>query len=186
MDFNKHSNLNGMHAFLSASSSSWLNYNEDKLDRVYLASLAAQRGTRTHAFAHEAIDLGIRLPDNGKTVSLYVNDAIGYKMTCEQVLFGTPHCFGTADTISYRHDTLRIHDLKTGSSETSMQQLMVYAALFCMEYEFNAMHLPIELRIYQNNKAKIYVPEGDEIVHIIDKIIIFSKRIEQIRAEVRL
>jgi hypothetical protein len=163
-----------------------LNYNDDKLDRVYMASLAAQLGTRKHAVAHELIELGIRLPDDSKTISLYVNDAIAYRMTCEQRLVYSQHCWGTADTITYRHETLRIHDLKTGGNEISMMQLEVYAALFCLEYEFSPMALPMELRIYQNNRVKVHVPDPTDIVQIMDKIMTFSKRIEEIRSEVRL
>jgi hypothetical protein len=48
------------------------------------------------------------------------------------------------------------------------------------------MALPIELRIYQNNGVKVHIPDPTDIVHIMDKIISFSKRIEQIRSEVRL
>lgn len=185
MDFNIHSNLNG-HAFLSPSSPSWLNYNDDKFDRVYLASLAAAKGTRKHAVAHELIDLRIKLPDDEKTMSLYVNDAIGYQMTCEQVLKYSANCWGTADTISHRHDILRIHDLKTGANEASMIQLEIYVALYCLEYEYSPMSLETELRIYQNNRAKIHIPDPTDIVHIMDKIISFSKRIDEIRSEVRL
>ncbi len=63
MRFNIHSQLAGKHAFLSASKSSWINYDEDKLDRVFLSNMAAQRGTDLHALAAEAIRLGVRLPD---------------------------------------------------------------------------------------------------------------------------
>jgi hypothetical protein len=163
-----------------------LNYNEDKLSRVYLASIAAAKGTRKHAVAHELIDLRIKLPDDGKTMSLYVNDAIGYQMACEQPLVFGPHCWGTADTMCYRHETLRIHDLKTGANEASMVQLEIYAALFCLEYQFNPFELPMELRIYQNNGVKVHIPKGTDIVPIMDKIIAYSKLIEQIRSEVRL
>lgn len=183
MIFNRHSEYAGRHAFLSASKYHWVNYTEDKLDRMFIASMAAQRGTELHDFAHEAIRLGIKQAGNGSTLSLYVNDAIGYKMTPEQMLFYSDNAFGTADTITFRRNKLRIHDLKTGVTQTSEHQLEVYAALFCLEYKFSPHTIAIELRIYQNNEARIYDADPDVIAHIMDRIITFDKRITQIRLE---
>ena len=45
MNFNKHSELLGQHAFLGASKYYWLNYDEDKLIQSYMNSLAVQKGT---------------------------------------------------------------------------------------------------------------------------------------------
>ena len=114
MNFAKHSNLEGQHAFLSASGYHWINYSEEKIADAYAKYRAAQRGTALHAFAAQCIKLGQRLPKSQKTLNMYVNDAIGYKMTPEQILYYSPNCFGTADAISFRKDILRIHDLKTG------------------------------------------------------------------------
>ncbi len=183
MLFNTHSNLIGRHAFLSASKYHWINYDEDKLDRVFLTALAAQRGTELHAFAHEAIRLGIKLPRTQKTLNLYVNDAIGYRMTPEQVLYYSDNSFGTADAISYRRGMLRIADLKTGVTATSEHQLEVYAALFCLEYLMKPFEIEIELRIYQSDEVRIYEADPDVIFHIMDRIIIFDKRINAIRME---
>jgi hypothetical protein len=149
MIFNEHSNLEGQHAFLSASKYSWINYDEDKIDRVYIATLAARRGTELHKFAHEAIRLGVKLPKTSRTLHAYVNDAIGYRMASEQILYYSDNCFGTADTISFRRNQLRIHDLKTGVTQTSEKQLEVYAALFCLEYRIKPLEIETELRIYQ-------------------------------------
>ena len=130
MNFVKHSNLEGQHAFLGASTYHWINYTEEKVADAYAKYRAAQRGTVLHSFAAQCIKLGQRLPKSQKTLNMYVNDAIGYKMTPEQILYYSPNCFGTADAISFRGDILRIHDLKTGESPTHMEQLMIYAALF--------------------------------------------------------
>jgi hypothetical protein len=183
MLFNKHSNLVGTHAFLSASNYHWINYDEEKLDRTFLASMAAKRGTELHAFAKEAIRLGIKLPAAKRTLNLYVNDAIGYRMTAEQVLYFSPNCYGTADTIGFRHNKLRIHDLKTGVIEASVHQLEVYAALFCLEYRVKPTAIQIELRIYQQDEIKIYDGDPDVITHIIDRIVTFDKRINAMRLE---
>lgn len=183
MLFNSHSHLQGAHAFLSASKYHWINYDEDKLERVFLASQAAARGDRLHALAHSLIREGVKLPRTQATLNMYVNDAIGYQMNPEQILFYSLNAFGTADAISFKRGKLRIHDLKTGVSATSEHQLEVYAALFCLEYKVKPFQIEIELRIYQSNEARIYEGDPDVITHIMDKIVTFDKRIMQIRSE---
>lgn len=183
MNFNRHSELEGQHAFLSASKYHWVNYDEEKLDATYKKFLATQQGVRLHAFACDCIRLGIKLPKSKNALNLYVNDAIGFKMTPEQLLYYSPNCFGTTDAIAFRKNFLRIHDLKTGESPTSMKQLEVYAALFCLEYRFNPNDIKTELRIYQFDEVAIYNPPAEEIMRIIDKIIVFDKRIDKMKIE---
>ena len=181
MIFNNHHNLEGLHAPFGASKSSWLRYDDKKVVEVFRNMKAAEMGTRLHEWAAETIKLGIKQPRSKQTLSAYVNDAIGFKMTPEQVLFYSENCFGTADAISFRNKELRIHDLKTGTSKTHMEQLMVYAALFCLEYKKKPGNIKIELRIYQNNEILIHNPEADEIGPIMDKIIRFDKLIKEIK-----
>ena len=181
MNFNSHLDLEGQHAFLSPSKYHWINYDEDKLDNVYVKFLATQRGTRLHAFADECIQLGIKLPKSRQTLNLYINDAIGYKMTTEQPLYYSDNCFGTTDAICFRQNLLRIHDLKTGESIASIHQLEVYTALFCLEYGFKPNDIDIELRVYQVDEVVVHIPDAKEIMFIIDKIIIFDKRIEKMK-----
>lgn len=184
MIFNKHLELEGSHAFLSPSKYHWINYDEEKLDRVFTARMAAQRGTDLHQFALDAIRLGVKLPKSAKTLHLYVNDAIGYRMTPEQILYYSPNAFGTADTISFRRNKLRIHDLKTGViAKGSVHQLEVYAALFCLEYRFKPAEIEMEFRIYQNDEVQIYDGDPDVVTHIMDKIATFDKRINDLRLE---
>lgn len=183
MLFNPHSNLVGMHAFLSASQHAWTNYDEDKLDARYMTAMAAKHGTELHEFAHEAIRLGIKLPRSPKTLNLYVNDAIGFRMTPEQPLFYSANCFGTADAISFRKNLLRIYDLKTGVNPTSERQLEVYAALFCLEYKVKPLDIEMDLRIYQNDEIRMYEGDPDIVLHIMDKIITFDRRIEEMKRE---
>jgi len=182
MNFNKHLDLVDQHAFLSPSKYHWINYSEEKLERVFVAHEAARRGSDLHNLAHEAIRLGVKLAGRN-TLGLYVNDAIGYRMTCEQVLYFSPNAFGTADTISFRRNKLRIHDLKTGVYPCSEHQLEVYAALFCLEYGFKPANIEIELRIYQSDEARIYEADPDIITHIMDRIITFDKKINELRLE---
>jgi len=182
MNFNKHLELQGRHAFLSPSNYHWINYTDQKLEARYFAVSSAQRGTDLHSLAHEAIRLGVKLAKSNQALSTYVNDAIGYKMTCEQALFYSDNCFGTADTISFRRNKLRIHDLKTGIIATSEKQLEVYAALFCLEYGIDPFSIDIELRIYQREEIRVFEPFAETIVDIMNKIIIFDQQIEQLKA----
>ena len=180
MIFSRHSDLVGKHAFLSPSKYHWVNYDEDKLDKAYIAAMAARRGDELHAFAHDAIRLGQKLPRNGKTLNMYVNDGIGYRMNTEQPLYYSDNAYGSADCISFRKDKLRIHDLKTGITPASEKQLEVYAALFCLEYRFKPHDIEIELRIYQNDQVNIFdVDDPHSIVVIMDKIKIFDKIINE-------
>ncbi len=181
MKWNNHSDLSGLHATLGGSQYHWINYDEEKMARVFKNQLAKDRGTILHDFASQCIKLCQPLPEAEKTLNMFVNDAIGFKMNSEQILYYSPNCFGTADAISFRNSVLRISDLKTGSTPAHMEQLMVYAALFCLEYKQKPGKIKMEFRIYQNNKIIFYEPTADEILPIMDKIKIFDKLIEEIK-----
>lgn len=181
MNFNAHSHLTGKHSFLSASKYHWINYDIDKLTRVYLKQNAAVRGTRLHNFAQECIELGVKLPRTNDSLNQFVNDAIGFRMRSEQILFYSPNVFGTADGISFIKNFLRIHDYKSGEGRVSMKQLEVYASIFCLEYNHSPEKIEIELRIYQGGKILVHIPDPMEIRQLMDKIIQFDDRIEKIR-----
>ena len=183
MNFNKHSNLEGQHAFLGASKYHWINYDETKVADSYSKFLAAQKGTTLHEFAAQCIRLGQKLPKSQKTLNMYVNDAIGFKMIPEQVLYFSENCFGTADAITFRNGLLRIHDLKTGVTPAHMEQLEIYAALFCLEYQKKPSDIDMELRLYQSNEVLVYNPTAEDIVLIMDKIISFDKIISKLKTE---
>lgn len=183
MNFNRHSNLEGQHAFLGASKYHWINYDESKVAESYSKFLATQKGTVLHEFAAQCIRLGQKLPKSQKTLNMYVNDAVGFKMTPEQPLFYSENCFGTADAIAFRDNLLRIHDLKTGIIPAHMEQLMIYAALFCLEYKVKPAEIEVELRLYQNNEILYHNPTVEEIVPIIDKIVTFDKIINKIKEQ---
>lgn len=182
MNFNQHSpRLDGTHAFLSASNYHWINYTEDKLRETYFNMMAKERGTRLHAYAAESIRLGIKLPKNRSTLNAYVNDAIGYRMTPEQLLYYSDNAYGTADAIGFRDGFLRIHDLKTGIVQASMSQLYVYDALFCLEYKYKPDEITIENRIYQNKDILVAIPDPNDIFRIMDTIVKFDKIIETMK-----
>lgn len=183
MNFVKHLNLQGLHAPFSASQSSWLRYSDDKALEVYANKKAAEMGTKLHEWAKTTIDLGIKQPRSKKTIYAYVNDAIGFKMDTEVVLYYSDRFFGTADAICFRNNMLRIHDLKTGIRPVHMEQLMVYAALFCLEYKVKPGTIVMELRIYQNDEIIYHNPTAEEIVPIIDKIVHLNKLLEKVDYE---
>lgn len=175
MRFNNHSNLEGLHAPFGASKSSWLRYDDEKAIEIYKSLKAKEVGTRLHAWAAETIKLGIKQPRTNKTLSAYINDAIGFKMEPEVVLFYSEYFFGTADSICFRNNFLRIHDLKTGSTPAKMEQLEIYAALFCLEYNIKPGEIEIELRLYQNDEVIVHNPTAEDILPIMDKIVHLNK-----------
>lgn len=204
MNFNKHSNLEGLHAFLGASKYHWLNYDEETLRSRYRALYAPAIGTAAHDLAKSLIEHKVRIGKGDKkilmvhllkagiprqvidmsifnTLILYVNDSIGFKMVPEQILYYSDNCFGTADAISFSDGVLRIHDFKTGSIPARMEQLEIYAALFCLEYKFRPGDIDMNLRIYQNGEALCHNPETDDILPIMDKIVLFNKIINKMK-----
>lgn len=184
MRFNDHSRLSGSHSLLSPSKYAWVNYGDTELDNMVFTAFAARRGTELHDFAQRAITLGIKLPDVQKTLNMYVNDAIGFKMTPEQTLFYSVNCYGQADAISFRQRKLRISDLKNGVTRAKMTQLEIYAALFCLEYGQKPTDIDIELRIYQNDDVEMVLGDPLVISSIMSRIVTFDKRINQLREEV--
>ena len=162
----------GEHAFLGASNHAWYNYDDEKLVRIYINKLAASRGTAMHALACSLIKLKVKLPENGSTLSLYVNDAIKLGLRPEEKLFYSKFAYGTADGIDFKDGILRVSDL----------QLMIYAALFFLCYpEIPLKNVKkIELRIYQNNEILEENPEIDEILPVMDKIQRYSRILEEL------
>lgn len=185
MNFLQHFNLKGKHAVLGASKYHWINYDQSKMAQVYRNQLAAAMGTRLHAAAAECIALRLKLEDTDSAINRFVNDSIDYKMTPEQVLYFSDNCFGTADAISFNSHTktLRIFDLKTGQVKGHMEQLLIYAALFCLEYKYDPNKIRIELRIYQYDGCDIFEPTIEDILPIMDKIVAFDEIITDIKEQ---
>lgn len=183
MNFNPHYNLKDRHAFLSPSQYSWVNYTEEKIDDRYMKWHAKEIGTKLHAFAKQAIELGVKMPTDNWTLYMYINDCIEYGLTPEQPLYYSENAFGTADAIGFdeQNRSLYIFDLKTGSTKASMNQLYIYDALFCLEYDIDPYSIEFQNRIYQANTINGVSASPDAIKDIMDKIIIFDKRIEFIK-----
>lgn len=190
MQFTIHKNLCGLHAPFSASQSSWLRYDDEKAEELYRNRKAAEYGTRVHAWAAETIKLGMKQPKSKKTICAYINDAIGFRMTPEVVLYYSDRFFGTADAISFRDGVLRIHDLKTGrvgKIEEHIEQLKVYAALFFLEYgpqlRIKPNDILIELRVYKMNEVLVCNPTAEDIVPIMDRIVHLDKLLRKLDEE---
>lgn len=183
MNWNKHCDLEGQHAFLSASNYHWLNYTPDKLVTVFKNEHSKKEGIELHEFASIAIKKRLRLSKTKGTLNQFVNDAIGFGMESEQMLFYSPNSFGTADAISFKDNVLRVHDFKSGYIRASFKQLDVYCALFCLEYRIDPTTITVVQRIYQNNEYEERIPTAEDIQFVMNKIISDDMIIEQLKAE---
>jgi len=201
MQWIDHSELRGTHALLSPSNTAWPNYDSEHLHQIMISRKASDVGTAIHAFAEECIRQKFRLKKGDERLLIfelrqydeatipeyvlkemdielifdnvkdYVNDAIGFHLIPEVVLYYNEDCYGTADAIGFSGNKLRIHDLKTGTSHASMSQLISYAALVCNEYHLDPFKIETELRIYQTGTDILScVPEPEEIIERINVI----------------
>ncbi|MBQ0025923.1 MAG: DUF2800 domain-containing protein [Lachnospiraceae bacterium] len=199
MIFNEHLDLMGKHAFLAPSNPAWLSYDESRLIERYQNRHAQEMGTILHGLACDLIKekitlakadkklLSVELQRSGISRSTfdvdflypnfmsYVNDAIGFRMEPEVLLKYSNNCFGTADTIKYTPGFLRIHDYKSGTTPAHIEQLMIYAALFCLEYKdqlnLDLGNMKFELRLYQYDLSKVANPTPNDIRDIADIIV---------------
>ena len=206
MRWNDHRKLEGLHAFLGASKPQWMKYDKEQLITRYNNYYAADVGTAVHALAKDLINARIKLSQNDLNVMNrtvyryvnkaypngydqdailsnlipYVNDAIGYHMDPEVILYYSDNCFGTTDAIYYdeKKRVLRIHDLKTGSTPVHDEQLFIYDALFCLEYNVDPDKLTlIANRFYQNSEIREIIADPKEIKRIMNLIILDDKHI---------
>lgn len=200
MIFERHSELEGKHAILSPSQCSWLGYSDDEeLFKRFKSFYAAKVGTVIHGLAQELIERKVRLNKVDKklvyfelikndiprsiisiddwydSLSLYINDAISFGMTPEVQLIFSEWAFGTADAISFTDNVLRIHDLKTGSVPAKMDQLICYAALFCLNQKVKPSQITTHLRIYQRNEVLTLDPDPIDISRCIDNYVAKNK-----------
>lgn len=196
MQWNDHHQLEGKHAFLGASNFHWVNWTDAIFENRYYSQFSTIIGTTIHELAHDCILNRTKLNKHDRhliELSLYhafvpkdaydpnailenlipfVNDAIGYHMSSEILLYYNSYCFGTCDAILFneKDKILRIHDLKTGATTAHFEQLLIYAALFCLEYHKNPRHFTTELRIYQNFEISINTPDPSEIESFMELI----------------
>ena len=102
-------------------------------------------------------------------------------MDPEVLLYFSPYFYGTADAISFYKNVLRIHDLKTGDTPAKIDQLRIYAALFCLEYRIKPKDISTELRIYWFEEVITGLPTAEDIVPIMDKIVTFDNFIKNMK-----
>lgn len=184
MNWKDYSHLKNTHAFLSPSRHYWLNYTPEKLIQHYENFKKIALGTQYHALAAELINLAVRLPNTAATFNSFVNDAIGFKMKSEVILYYTDNCYGTADAISFFDGILRIHDLKTGKAPSSMNQLLIYAGLFCLDYDIEPREIKeIWLRLYQNEEVVEFSPTVKDVFDVVSRIQEADKIIQNLNAE---
>lgn len=211
MQWHDHSEIEGLHAFLSPSKKTWISYDFEKLEAAYANSWATTIGTVLHAFAEKRILRKKRITNKSKesvedfmyengipeklidieqyfeNLAAFVNDAIGFRMRPEQGLKISDDCFGHADAISYdeRKKILRISDYKSGKTEPSMDQLLIYAALFFVEYSkelgIRLSDLKVELRIYYQGQIIYYEPEEDVMAHMVDVVLCKNRELKTIK-----
>lgn len=184
MEYHRHWELEGKHAYLSPSGSrSWLNYDKNKMRSYYANKLKKDEGTWLHDLASRLIKSRKRLAPQKNAFNQFVNDAIGFRMESEIVLYYSNNIFGTADALLYKEKErhLQIHDLKTGNGKVHFDQLYTYAALFCLEYDMNPLNLTFEFRLYQGNGFEVDAPDGELIKVVMDKIIMLDEIINEER-----
>jgi len=64
-----------------------------------------------------------------------------------------------------------------------LEQLLVYAALFCLEYKINPADINIKTGLYQSDDILVDNPTVDIIAPIMDKIITFDRIISKIKEQ---
>lgn len=209
MNWYRNSSLQGKHAVLSPSKWQWINDDEEGIIKRLRAMYAQQIGTILHSVAEEHIIYGTKLKSAVKSEVIlrlrkegipgvvvdsldfdamfenlmnYTNDAIGFRMEAEMPLEYSKYCFGHADAIQFYDNKrfLRIHDLKTGTTPAHMEQLIEYAAIFCLQYHFKPYEFESELRIYQSGEIISYNPTPEDIVPVMDQIIEKDKFLKSI------
>jgi hypothetical protein len=207
--YNDHRKLEGKHAYLGCSQSSWENRSDEQLVSMYYSKFAADIGTACHKFAQDCINQKMKLRKTDdhlidyyiqvvwpmfsgtiipkgaydskmliETISLFVNDAIGFRMDSEVILaYDETYAFGTSDAFSCddKEKIIRVSDLKTGNHPVKMTQLLLYAAQYCLEYHKNPKEYSYELRVYQTGEIIEYFPMASEIEEHMQHIVYATK-----------
>lgn len=197
------------HAIFAPSTPYWLGYSDDQIMKLYVSSYAASTGTILHDIARKYIKHGKKMPKTGKQSVIvdlldqgipqlvldnmpagdiwwanlvnYVNDSVSFKMTPEVQLYYSDFFFGKTDAICFDEQTgfLRIHDLKNGVQPAKMEQLMIYEALFVLQWGsimgFTVGDINSELRIYQGGEIIFHNPGPTDILPIMDRMTTVTK-----------
>ena len=210
MIFQTISNLDGKHAPFSPSQPYWLGDDDKGIIKRFHAMYASSIGTVLHDFARKRIKYGMKLSKADKKSAIidileagipkkvvdgldfdfifdnlqsYVNDAIGFRMSPEVHLYFSDNFFGTTDAISFheKEKKLRIADLKTGNATPHIEQLIIYAALFCLQYKKNPSDFDICLSFYHRGEIVEVETTANDIQETMDKIVAFDDVISRER-----
>ena len=188
----------------------------DVIFQRYKAQYASTIGTLLHEYAEKRIrygakmettvaakkqaksDIRIMLLESGIPMSVididsqfenlvsYINDGVGFRMDPEVILWYSDNFFGTTDAIYFRDKELRIHDYKSGKIPAHMEQLEIYAALFCLEYSHKPSDIQINLRLYQGDEIIEHTPDPKDIGDIMKTIVDIDKMINKWKAGDRI
>lgn len=204
MYWNDHKEFEGLHAFLGASQYHWMKWTDDILKQRYINSFSTDIGTIIHELASKCIKRKVKLtdedtnliymtlkdnhiPDNVcnikkilDNVKNFINDSIDNNMSSEVILFYSDLAFGTTDAINFNGKKLLIFDLKTGVIQARFEQLLIYSALFCLEYDIIPTTISFELRIYQSGDVIQFEPKGEEIQWYMDTIVTTEQKLRDI------
>jgi len=118
------------------------------------------------------------------TLKAYINDSIAYFMVpeeCEGVTDYSKDFFGTCDALYFesKSKTLRIFDLKTGSRPAKIEQVFIYAALYCLRNKVDPYDISFDLRVYQNEEVIIADQNPDLVRQFMDTIIRFDAMVRK-------
>ena len=64
-----------------------------------------------------------------------------------------------------------------------MDQLLIYAAIYCLERKVDPYSIKYDLRIYQFDKAICHEPSGEEIAEIMDIIVHHNALLDSMNME---
>lgn len=139
-----------LHATFSPSDRTWLNYDREKIIQRINAARAVQRGTELHELAEHCIKMKTPLDESNGIISSYVKDCIDMGMDTEVTMMYSEDIGGTADAIHFdsSSNTLYVFDLKTGEGRAYFNQVVIYAALWCLIHIVNPLTIKFDLRIY--------------------------------------
>lgn len=158
-----------------------------------------ERGVKTHIYEKYMVETSKCYdPEVGSTflehlrylpgdaflsAKLFICDSIGFRMESEQKLSVSKIIEGTADAVRYypKENLLRVSDLKTGSRPAKIEQVFVYAALYCYENRLDPLKTNFETRIYQNGEVYIEHPSGDVISNALNISLHLDEVVEKFR-----
>lgn len=64
-----------------------------------------------------------------------------------------------------------------------MEQLIVYAALFCLEYGVKPSEIDMEFRIYQSDSVLCHNATVEDVFPVMDRIITFDRIINRMKEQ---